>query len=128
MLYGTAWGLVRFLEYCLTILSSTPPDEPLQVTPIGPNGRTIPPFGHLAGVPSHALFFGSLLGLQKLAAKSCELVRRQSDVGNELFGLGVVWPYYRYVLNHSERRLVLHHRLVGSLCVASLLYAQVVAA
>lgn len=89
--------------------------------------RPIPLFGALGSIPYHALYFGSLLGFQKLSAKSMELVRRQEDVWNELFGLGMLYPYYRYILNHSERRIIAHNRVVGSVVAISVVYANFLA-
>jgi hypothetical protein len=56
-----------------------------------------------------------------------ELVRRKEDVVNEAFGLAMVYPYYRYILNHSEKRLVRHNRVVGGAVVASVVYATLFA-
>ena len=46
---------------------------------------------------------------------------------NEVFGLGMLYPYYRHVLNHSEKRLAAHNRVVGGIVVVSVLYANLLA-
>ena len=51
-----------------------------------------------------------------------ELLRRQEDVWNDAFGLGMVYPYCRYILQHSERRFLLHNRIVGSGFVMTCMY------
>ena len=89
--------------------------------------RAVPPFHSLSAIPSNAIFFGSILGFQRFCAKSLELIRRQEDVGNDLFGFGMIWPYYRYILNHSERRLAAHNRIVGGALLLSVVYANLLA-
>ena len=54
-------------------------------------------------------------------------MRRQDDVFNDFFGFAMILPYYRYILNHSEARLILHNRVVGGVFVASVLYGNLLA-
>lgn len=89
--------------------------------------RPVPPFYALSAIPSNAIFFGSILGYQRLCAKSCELGRRKEDILNDLFGFAMIWPYYHYVLNHSHRRLVAHNRIVGGVVAGSVVYANFLA-
>jgi hypothetical protein len=89
--------------------------------------RPVPPFRNLASIPQNAIYFGSILAWQRLCCKSLELVRRKEDLVNEAFGLGMVYPYYLYILNHSEKRLVRHNRVVGGVVVASAVYATLFA-
>lgn len=89
--------------------------------------RPVPPFYAVSAIPANAIFFGSILGFQRLVAKSLELVRRQEDVWNDVTGFAMIWPYYRLVLNHSPTRLVRHNRLVGGAVVASVVYANFLA-
>lgn len=89
--------------------------------------RPIPPFGSLSSIPSNAIYFGSILGFQRLCCKSMELVRRQEDIGNDLFGFAMIWPYYHYFLNHSERRLISHNRFVGGSLILCIVYANFLA-
>jgi hypothetical protein len=56
-----------------------------------------------------------------------ELARQTEGLGNELFGFAMIWPYYTYILNHSEKRLMRHNRLVGGTVVLSIIYANVLA-
>jgi hypothetical protein len=89
--------------------------------------RPILPFGALSSIPSNAIYFGSILGFQRLCCKSMELVRRREDIGNDLFGFAMIWPYYHYFLNHSEMRLIRHNRLVGGSFVLCIIYANFLA-
>jgi hypothetical protein len=89
--------------------------------------RPVPPFSSLASVPQNAIFFGSILGVQRFCCKGMELVRRQEDIFNDLFGFGMLWPYYHYLLNHSERRLILHNRVVSGSVVLAVAYANFIA-
>lgn len=89
--------------------------------------RIVPPFGAFSGVPANAIYFGSILGAQRLCSKTLELVRRKEDVYNEIFGFGMIWPYYQYILSHSERRLINHNRIVGGAVVLSMIYANLLA-
>jgi hypothetical protein len=103
--------------------------------------RPIAPFSALSAIPSNALFFGCILGVQRLSSKSLELFRRKEDVYNDLFGLVVLLPYHHYCLSssaspHSENnnnkpqrhsRLLTHNRAVGGIIVLSVLYANLLA-
>jgi hypothetical protein len=88
--------------------------------------RPVPPFSSLSSIPTNALYFGCILGFQRLCSRTLELVRRKEDGINEIFGFGMIWPYYHYILNHSERRLLNHNRVVGSIMILSVLYANVI--
>lgn len=89
--------------------------------------RPVPPFYSLSAIPSNAIFFGSILGYQRLCCKSLELIRRKEDAINDLFGFVMIAPYYHYVLNHSHARLVAHNRIVGGMVAASVVYANFLA-
>lgn len=67
------------------------------------------------------------MGVQRLSAKSMELLRHKEDLYNDLAGFAVIWPYYRYILNYSEQRLALHNRLVAASIVLCVGYANVLA-
>ena len=56
-----------------------------------------------------------------------ELLRRKEDIGNELFGFAMIYPYYHYLLNHSERRLIGHNRFVGGTVALCIVYANLLA-
>jgi hypothetical protein len=56
-----------------------------------------------------------------------ELLRRKEDIGNEMFGFAMIYPYYHYFLNHSERRLISHNRIVGGTVVFCVVYANLLA-
>jgi len=89
--------------------------------------KPVPPFSSIRAVPSSAIFFGSILAVQRFCAKTLELARRREDVANDLFGFAMLYPYYRYVLGYSERRLVLHNRVVGGAVASAILYANLLA-
>jgi hypothetical protein len=89
--------------------------------------RPVPPLSSLSAVPQNAIFFGAILGVQRFCSKSLELVRRQEDIFNDLFGFGMIWPYYHVLLSHSERRLLLHNRIVGGSVVLAVAYANLLA-
>lgn len=89
--------------------------------------KPVPPFYSLSAIPSNALFFGCILGYQRLCSKSLELVRRQEDVFNDIFGFAMIWPYHHYCLNYSHQRLISHNRVVGGMMVTSVLYANFLA-
>jgi hypothetical protein len=89
--------------------------------------RPVPPLSSLSAVPQNAIFFGAILGVQRFCSKSLELVRRQEDIFNDLFGFGMIWPYYHFLLSHSERRLLLHNRVVGGSVVLAVAFANLLA-
>ena len=89
--------------------------------------RPCPPFSSLSAVPSNALFFGCILGYQRLCSKGLELMRRKEDPVNDIFGFAMIWPYYHYVLNNAPTRLTTHNRVVGGLVAASVVYANFLA-
>ena len=87
--------------------------------------RPVPPFGAIfSGVQYNALSFGCILGVQRLCCKSMEMLRRKEDIANELFGFTMVYPYYHYFLNHSERRAFIHNRIVASSVALCVVYAN----
>jgi hypothetical protein len=89
--------------------------------------RPIRPFSSLHAVSYNAIYFGCILGYQRFCCKGLELIRRKEDVMNDIFGFGMIYPYYRYILNHSEKRLLLHHRFVSGSIVLSILYVNLFA-
>ena len=89
--------------------------------------RPVPPLSSFSAGPQNAIFFGAILGVQRFCSKSLELVRRQEDIFNDLFGFGMIWPYYHFLLSHSERRLLLHNRVVGGSVVLAVAYANLLA-
>lgn len=89
--------------------------------------KSVPPFGAIASMPSNAIYFGSILGFQRLCSKSLELIRRREDYVNEIFGFAMIYPYYRVLLNHSENRLIRHNRMVGGIVILSIAYANFLA-
>jgi hypothetical protein len=54
-------------------------------------------------------------------------MRRKEDPFNDLFGFAMIYPYYTAILNHSERRLIRHNRLVGGSIIIAILYANLLA-
>mmetsp|Transcript_19828 Transcript_19828/g.25530 ORF Transcript_19828/g.25530 Transcript_19828/m.25530 type:complete len:152 (+) Transcript_19828:179-634(+) len=123
-LYGAIWGLVTPFP--------APGSEASKVANTaafrGEIFRAVPLFGApLANMPSNAIFFGTILAVQRFTSKSVELIRRREDIYNDLTGFAALYPYYHYVLNHSERRLVAHNRMVGGAVVLALCYANFLA-
>lgn len=117
--YGSIWGLVTPFPAPGTAAAARELSTGIF--------RPVPIFGALNKVPYHAIYFGSILGWQRLCCKSLELVRRQEDILNDAVGFAMIYPYYKYILNHSERRLFLHNRAVGFAVVSSILYANFLA-
>ncbi|GKZ00897.1 hypothetical protein MPSEU_001041300 [Mayamaea pseudoterrestris] len=118
-LYGGVWGLV------------TPFPAPGSAAALKEAAtgvfRPVPPFGSVSTAPSNAIFFGSVLAIQRFSAKSLELMRQTEDVYNDLFGFVMIYPYYTSILNHSERRLIRHNRAIGGAVLLAVIYANVLA-
>jgi len=89
--------------------------------------RPVPPFGAIRSLPSTAIYFGAVLGWQRLCSKTLELLRRREDYVNEVFGFAMIYPYYQTFLNHSEKRLVRHNRFVGGAVLCAVFYANCLA-
>lgn len=85
----------------------------------------MPPFSSLRAVSYNAIYFGCILGYQRFCCKSLELIRRKEDIVNDIFGFTMIYPYYRYILNHSEKRLLLHHRIVSGSIILSIIYTNI---
>jgi hypothetical protein len=85
----------------------------------------MPPFSSFRAISYNAIYFGCILGYQRFCCKSLELIRRKEDIVNDVFGFAMIYPYYRYVLNHSEKRLILHHRIMSGSIILSIMYATV---
>jgi hypothetical protein len=73
-------------------------------------------------VPANAIMFGAILGVQRLSCKTVELMRRREDIWNELFGFVVTYRYYTYFLASTEKRLILHNRVVGGIAALAVVY------
>jgi hypothetical protein len=67
------------------------------------------------------------MGVQRLCSKSLELIRHQEDIFNDMAGFAVIWPYYRYILNYSEKRLIFHNRFIAGSILMSVAYATALA-
>lgn len=89
--------------------------------------RPAPPFSSLSSVPSNAIMFGTILGVQRISCKSLELLRRKEDVWNDMFGFVVTYRYYVYFLASTEKRLVNHNRVVGGCVILAIAYANLLA-
>lgn len=90
--------------------------------------RAAPPFAAWKSIPSNAVLFGSILGVQRVSSKTCEFIRGGTvDMWNELFGFGVTYKYYQTFLGTSEKRLARHNCLVGGAVAMSILYASLFA-
>ena len=123
-LYGAIWGLVTPFPSPGSEASKLANQKAFR----GEAFRPVPIFGApLSNIPSNALFFGSVLALQRFTSKSVELIRRKEDIYNDLTGFAALYPYYHYILNHSEQRLVAHNRIVGGTVILALLYANLLA-
>ena len=118
MCWGSVWGLVTPIY----------PPHTLEAKREAATGifKAAPPFKSISSVPTNALAFGALLGVQRFTCRSLELVRAQEDVYNDLFGCACMYPYFRLFM-HTDRRLMLHNRAVGSALVLSVLYATLIA-
>lgn len=85
-----------------------------------------PPFASLSMIPTNAAIFGSILGVQRIACKSLELIRRRQDVWNDVFGFAVTYRYYTFFLGSSEKRLIMHNRVVGATVAMAIIYANLI--
>ena len=74
-------------------------------------------------IPSHSLLFGTLLGVQRLACKTAELLRGKQDPWNDAVGVGVAYPYYQSFLATNER-MAIHNRVVGGGIVLAIVLQQ----
>lgn len=84
--------------------------------------KPAPPFSALSSVPSNAVMFGTILAVQRISSRGLELIRGREDWWNELIGFGVTYRYYSYFLASTEKRLILHNRVIGGAAVFSVLY------
>lgn len=89
--------------------------------------KPVPAFSAMASVPSNAIVFGTILGVQRISCKSMELVRRREDVWNEAFGFAVTYRYYTYFLASTDKRLLRHNRIVGGAGIMAVIYATLLA-
>lgn len=86
--------------------------------------RPAPPFSSLASVGSNAAIVGSIMGVQKLSSKTLELARQREDFYNDVFGFFVTYSYYQVFLGFTEKRFILHNRMIGSGVLCAVLYAN----
>mmetsp|Transcript_13089 Transcript_13089/g.28391 ORF Transcript_13089/g.28391 Transcript_13089/m.28391 type:complete len:157 (-) Transcript_13089:97-567(-) len=103
------------------------------VTPFFPPGTSdavirkskngiLPPFSSLSAVGHNAMVFGGIFAVQRLSTKWLELLRGREDFYNDVFGFATVYPYYRCIIGHSDRRLIAHNRVLGSAMAISVIY------
>lgn len=118
MCWGSVWGLMTPIYAAHTIEAKREAATGIF--------RAAPPFKSFSSVPTNALAFGALLGVQRFSCRSMELVRGQEDFYNDLFGCGCMYPYFRLFMN-TDRRLILHNRALGGAVALSVLYASVIA-
>lgn len=83
------------------------------------------PFSSLRSVPSNAAIFGTILCVQQLSASSLELIRRKQDMWNDVVGFAVTYTYYNTFLAKTEKRLLMHNRVVGATVLMAVVYANV---
>jgi len=116
--WGAVWGMVTPIY----------PSSSIEAKREASSGifKPAPPFKSLRSVPSNALAFGALLGIQRFGCRSMELIRLKQDEWNDAFGVACIFPYYRLFMN-TERRFIVHNRAVGSVVVLAVLYANVIA-
>lgn len=89
--------------------------------------RAAPPFSSWSSIPSNAVLFGSILGVQRLSCKTFEMLRGKDDIWNDVVGFGATYKYYQTFLAHSDKRLLRHNRFVGAGVAMTILYASVLA-
>eukprot|EP00978_Attheya_sp_CCMP212_P038352 scaffold189140_cov59-Attheya_sp.AAC.1 len=88
--------------------------------------RAARPFSSLASVGTNAAIFGGIMGVQRLSCKTLELVRQREDYYNDIFGYIVTYKYYTVFLGSTEKRFMLHNRIIGSGVLCAVLYANFV--
>lgn len=96
--------------------------------------RPAAPFQSMSTIPSNAIVFGSLLAVQRCGCLTMEMIRsggghhnyNKKDYWNDLFGGACVYPYYMTFLS-TDKRYLLHNRVVGSLVILSVIYANTIA-
>ena len=109
--------------------------SPTQVTPFHPPGspgalleaktgvfKPAPPFSSFRAIPTKAAIVGGTLAIQKLTSKSMELIRGRQDWINEVVGFAVTYQYCTYFLWGTEKRLLMHNRVVGGIVVTTMAY------
>mmetsp|Transcript_1823 Transcript_1823/g.2510 ORF Transcript_1823/g.2510 Transcript_1823/m.2510 type:complete len:146 (+) Transcript_1823:83-520(+) len=118
-IYGAIWGLITPFP------APGSPAATLEMT----TGvfKPAPPFSAISSVPSNAIIFGSILGVQRLSSRGLEQLRRREDWWNDLFSFGITYRYYTYFLASTERRLILHNRVVGGAAVFAAIYGAFLA-
>jgi hypothetical protein len=116
-IYGAIWGMVTPFY---------PPGSPgaakEAVTGVF---RAAPPFSSMSSIPSNAVLFGAILGVQRLSCKTLEMLRGKDDIWNDVFGFGVTYKYYQTFLAKTETRLLRHNRIVGATVFMTVVYANV---
>eukprot|EP00545_Synedropsis_sp_CCMP1620_P014420 CAMPEP_0119005412 /NCGR_PEP_ID=MMETSP1176-20130426/1706_1 /TAXON_ID=265551 /ORGANISM="Synedropsis recta cf, Strain CCMP1620" /LENGTH=145 /DNA_ID=CAMNT_0006957217 /DNA_START=15 /DNA_END=452 /DNA_ORIENTATION=+ len=117
--YGAIWGMVTPFPALGTVAAAAEASTGIFITAA--------PFSSLSSVPTNAIMFGSILGVQRLSCKTMELARRRDDMWNEIFGFGVTYRYYTYFLGSTDKRLLRHNRVVGGTAVLAMIYATLLA-
>mmetsp|Transcript_28629 Transcript_28629/g.32741 ORF Transcript_28629/g.32741 Transcript_28629/m.32741 type:complete len:148 (+) Transcript_28629:57-500(+) len=91
--------------------------------------RPLPPFSSpLSSVPSNAIMFGTILGVQRISSQTLEQIRgKDDDIWNDFISFGITYQYYKYFMGSTEKRLIYHNRFVGGATVFAVLYGAFLA-
>jgi hypothetical protein len=116
---GAVWG-------CFTPYYPMGSIEAMRQSHAGQTFRPAPIFGAMGSVTSNALWLGSIVAVQRLAASTAEMARRKTDHWNEYFGVACVFPYAKLFLD-TERKIILHNRALAGVILLSTLYANFIA-
>ena len=124
-MFGAIWGAVTPFPD-LTLAGASSVSSSASASAAG-SFRPAPIFASPKSIPHYAVTFGSVLAVQRMTSKFTEQIRRKDDWANELVGYGVAYRYYMAFLAHSQRRLLMHNRVVGGVMAVSVLYANFLA-
>ncbi len=83
----------------------------------------LPPFSSLASVGYYARLVGSIAMVKCLASGGLALARNERDMWNEIFGLGAVFGYSKF-LSFSEKRMCWNNRAFAGIAIGSVIYAN----
>mmetsp|Transcript_7523 Transcript_7523/g.13560 ORF Transcript_7523/g.13560 Transcript_7523/m.13560 type:complete len:150 (-) Transcript_7523:459-908(-) len=115
-LYGGMWGLVTPFHAPGSVQAATELRTGMF--------RAARPFSSLASVGTNAVIFGGIMGVSRLSNKTLELARQREDYFNDAFGFLVTFGYYKVFLGSTEKRYMLHNRIIGSGVLCAVLYAN----
>ena len=121
-LCGSVWGIVTPFHPITSSYLQPPPGTSHISTPRLILRYKLPLIA--VSMTSNALFLGTILAVFNFSSSTLGYARRRDDWWNYGISAGLTLHFYRVVLA-SDRRRMIHNRIVGGMVIGAIVYANV---